>query len=573
MKATKRILAIMMCLCMVLCSFASVALAEEPTGSITIEAHDSTNATVAGKSFEVYKIFDATSDGTNTSYSWIVSGGQKLYYNFFFNADRLGENDDGDITEAVNYMVNYKKDYGDLAFSKLATELYEYAANPANGITKPTPNVAGPEDHSILIPDLTYGYYMVYDATPLDKEGNESFVRSAVMLNSVNTNVTIELKANRPQIEKTVKKHSESYGEATSANVGDTVSFKITTLVPSHTHYSGYKYYIEDKLPAGFTLKDNSLKVQILRVGETDPVDLDVGNGYDLKDTSATGMAFCVDFSNYIDVPAQDFDIDDELIITYDAVLDKNIERDAVNVNTATLWYSNDPGDGTSIGSASNTANVYSYTFVLTKFSEDADGNFSAHVRLDGAQFQIYREDATEPMEFITETVDEGGKSYIRYVVAPLDAAAEDKTTTLEVLNTADVPQGQINNSIYLGGNKGDLTIFGLAEGTYRIVETQAPNGYNLPTKPFILTITDKVDTFGFVSDLDASIEHTGDGSFGAVGGEASTLLTWAGIANQPGNTLPSTGGMGTTVFTVLGIALMAGAIAFFTSRKRSNAA
>lgn len=566
MKATKKILAILMCLCLVLCCFATVASAEEPTGSITIEAHDGTNATVVGKKFHVYKIFNATSDGVNTSYSWIEVGGKKLFYDFFFNGTRLPAKDDGDITEAVNYMVNYKKENGDLAFSKLATDLYQYAKNSENGIPEPVEKDAGDAD-SVLISPLTYGYYMIYDATSL----SGSMVRSAVMLNSVNSNVTIELKANRPQIEKKVETHSGEYGEATSANVGETVNFKITTLVPSHTHYTGYKYCIDDFLPDGFAYVDGSLKVQIQRVGAAAPADLADKAGYDFsKNPTDTNADFRVDFSNYIDVETYDFNIDDELIITYEAILDENIERDAVNVNTATLHYSNDPGNSASFGEASDSANVYSYTFVLTKFSEDANGAFSTHVRLDGAQFEIYRGDDTTPMKFITETVTDGEKSYTRYVVAPQDAT--EVKTTLEVLNTTDVPAGQINNSIYLGGHKGDLTIFGLAEGTYRIVETQAPNGYIKPTKPFILTISDTVDTFGFVSDLDAGIEHSGEGSFGAVGGEASTLLTWAGIANQPGNTLPSTGGMGTTVFTVLGIVLMAGAITFFTSRKRSNA-
>ncbi len=566
MKATKKILAIVMCVCMVLCCFATVASAEEPTGSITIEAHDGTNATVVGKKFHIFKIFNATSDGVNTSYSWIEEGGEKLFYDFFFDGNRLPDVDDGDITEVVNYMVDYKKDNGDLAFSQLATELYDYATKPENGIPDPIEKLVG-DEHSVLISPLTYGYYMIYDATTL----TGSVVRSAVMLNSVNSNVTIELKANRPQIEKTVKKHSEAYGEATSANVGDIVSFKITTLVPSHMHYKGYEYYVDDFLPDGFAYVEGSLKVQIQRVGAAAPADLADKAGYDFsKNPADTDADFRVDFSDYIDVESYDFNIDDELIITYDAILDENIERDAVNVNTATLHYSNDPGNPASIGEASNSANVYSYTFVLTKFSEDANGAFSTHVRLDGAQFEIYRGEDTTPMKFITETVTDGEKSYTRYVVAP--QGATEVKTTLEVLNTTDVPAGQINNSIYLGGYKGDLTIFGLAEGTYRIVETQAPNGYIKPTKPFILTISDTVDTFGFVSDLDAVIEHSGDGSFGAVGGEASTLLTWAGIANQPGNTLPSTGGMGTTVFTVLGIVLMAGAIAFFTSRKRSNA-
>ena len=83
MKAIKRILAILVCLCVMCSGIALAVVADEPTGSITIQNPSHSNATVAGKTFNVYKIFNATTSGTNTSYSWYEDeNGEIPFYDF-----------------------------------------------------------------------------------------------------------------------------------------------------------------------------------------------------------------------------------------------------------------------------------------------------------------------------------------------------------------------------------------------------------------------------------------------------------------------------------------------------------
>ena len=205
--------------------------------------------------------------------------------------------------------------------------------------------------------------------------------------------------------------------------------------------------------------------------------------------------------------------------------------------------------------------------FVMTKSSEDANGNFSNHTRLAGAKFKFYEKGSSEPIKFILKNVDGIG----RYFVAPADTT-ETIYTEIEVISSG-LPEGDIENSTYLGGNMGDITLFGLAEGEYEIEETVAPDGYVLPENRFSIKIEDVVDDYGNISTLTVTGDHTGNGSLGNAGGNYRNLLTWVDIANKPGAALPETGGIGTTIFTVLGIVLMAGAAAFFTSRKRSSVA
>ena len=107
MKAIKKILAVLVCLCVV-CSCAVIAVsAAEATGSITIQNPSNSNATVAGKTFNVYKIFNATTNGNNTSYSWYEKNGETPFYDFFYGewenseheivAGVLGKQDDGNV--------------------------------------------------------------------------------------------------------------------------------------------------------------------------------------------------------------------------------------------------------------------------------------------------------------------------------------------------------------------------------------------------------------------------------------------------------------------------------------------
>lgn len=568
MKAIKKILAFLVCLCVV-CSCAVIAVsAAEATGSITIQNPANSNATVAGKTFNVYKIFNATTNGNNTSYSWYEKDGKIPFYDFFYGADGVVEKNktNGNVQGAVEYLAEKNSGGNNFELSQVAEKLHDYIVT--KGIETYIPPVkAGDTAISVTIDDLSYGYYLVYDNTTL--EG--SAVRSAVMLSTVNKDAVITLKANRPQILKQIKKHNEEYGKGTSVSIGDTVTFKITTAIPSHTLYTNYTYFVEDTMHDGLTLDVDSIKVS--KSDKASQSNIELQDGYSVTTTGlSNGVDFKVDFTALMNDKTK-YEIGDELTIEYNAKVTDKIEAQKANQNTAKLTYSNDPTDLTSTGSVSDVANVYSYQFVFTKFAEDTNGVLT-NVRLAGAEFQLYRVvegQNDELIAFTTETAtNKEGVEFTKYIVAANGAGTVD-TLVVQDEGAATITLDHLN----MGGHLGDVFIFGLAEGKYKLVETKAPDGYVISDAPFGIEIVDQIGELGSVGTLTVTGHHEGEiGSIVNTNGIAESILTvWAEITNKPGSALPETGGMGTTIFTVLGIIMMVDAVAFFTSRKRSSVA
>ena len=569
MKAIKKILAILVVLCVVFSCGALAAIAAEPTGSITIQNPGNSNATVAGKTFKVYKIFDATTSGNNTSYSWYKDGGNIPFYDFFYGANGVvGQNvENGNVQGAVEFLAEKNSGGNNFELSQVAEKLHDYIVE--KNIAYVEKITASDTATSVTVSDLSYGYYLVYDDTDLSGDGT-SAVRSAVMLSNVNKDAVITLKANRPQILKQIKKHNEEYGKGTSVSIGDTVTFKITTVVPSHTLYTDYTYYVEDVMHDGLVLDVDSIKVY--------QNDIELEGDFTLTTTGLSeGVDFKVDFTALMNDDDK-YEIGDELVIIYDAKVTNAIQAQKANQNTAKLTYSNDPTSQTSTGSVSDVANVYSYQFVFTKFAEDTHGVLT-NVRLAGAEFKLFRVVEGQEDQLITfttiekthESTEEGGQAttYTQYVVAEGSAGSIDTLTTHNK-GEATISLGHLN----MGGHLGDVSIFGLAEGTYKLVETKAPDGYVIADKPFKIKIEDQIGELGSVGTLTVTGQYDGEiGNIVNTNGIAESILTvWAEITNRPGSALPETGGIGTTLFTVLGVILMAGAVAFFISRKRNSA-
>ncbi len=558
MKAIKKVLAVLACLCLVLSCAVFAVSAADPTGSITIQNPDHSDATVAGKTFNVYKVFNATTNGTNTSYSWYTdTNGDVPFYDFFYGPNGVVAKNvtDGNVQKAVEHVASITDN---LDLSQFAESLHVYVTT--NSVATYIDPVEAGASTSVKIDDLSYGYYLVYDNTDLSTPGT-SAVRSAVMLSNVNKDAVITLKANRPQVVKQVKENNGTYGKGTSVSIGDVVTFRITTLVPQHTMYTAYHYSVEDTMHDGMALNAASIKVYY------DDVLQAVGAGYDLTLAPSATVDFAVDFTDYMD----DFETNKPLVIEYDATVTNAIEAQTANQNTAKLIYSNDPTNELSTGSVEDAANVYSYQLVFTKFAQDTNGVLT-NVRLAGAEFQLYRvtDSGDELITFTTETATNvEGATFTKYIVAA-DGAGTTDTLTVHGEGAPTITLDHLN----LGGHLGDVFIFGLSEGEYKLVETKSPDGYVLPDAPFMLNVVDEIGALGSVGTLNVTGSHTGVGSIVNTKGMAESILTvWAEITNKPGAALPETGGMGTTLFTVLGVVLMAGAVAFFTSRKRSSVA
>lgn len=206
----------------------------------------------------------------------------------------------------------------------------------------------------------------------------------------------------------------------------------------------------------------------------------------------------------------------EEIVITYTAVLNETAESNTAYTNVAYVQYG-----GTD--SEESTVSVKTYDVDLVKTVNDENGK----TVLDGAKFELY-DAATAGNKIMLVKVEDG-----LYRVA----SATEKA--VEGFQSAVIDAGQV-------------TVLGLGNGTYYFEETQAPEGYNM------LTARQGFDI------ADANNEATVEGNVYVEGGVR--------VINQSGALLPSTGGVGTTMFYVLGSVMMIGAaILLVTKKKMAN--
>ncbi len=528
MKTAKRIIAVLLALTVLSLSMAFTAFAADD-GTITIRDSES-GEQVASRTFNIYKIFNATTSGSAISYQWYIPDGQTTspYYDFFYTdwngtgSSPLDPTDGkGDSQErAAQYMRSLSTD--DLIV--LSTDLYDYIE--VKDIAATATKEAGVADVNVQFTDLEYGYYLIYDAT----ENPE--MRAAVILTSVAPTSIVKLKAEKPAISK-VFNGSHKTG---SAVIGDTIKYEIATLVPDHQFFtSSYTYSVEDTVPANLRLDEASIAVK------KDGTELPASD-YTL---TVDGQTIKVNFTNVLN-----YTKGEKLTVSYDAVLGNDTKSEEHTVNTATLTYSNDPSNLSSTGTTSSSTDIHTYYVELTKVAEE-----NYQTVLNGAKFKFYRMDGDTQVPINLVKVEDG--SY-KAQVGTVAQAVE-----LETLN-------------------GKLKIDGLGAGNYSLVETVAPDGYKLPLDSFEFTVTETFASDGSsVLDYIAMTNVTTNNEFGKIveatgsishieGGSDLGYITFK-LTNEAGTQLPETGGIGTTLFTLGGILLMAVALGFFTSKRRSE--
>lgn len=309
--------------------------------------------------------------------------------------------------------------------------------------------------------------------------------------------------------------------------IGDTVTYMLVADVPAYpADADNTGYQISDNLPEGMTLNQYSVKVYGL--DENTP-NVEIGElinepDYTLTIDSAkrpvTGnlsVTFNLNFKyneikNYAKIRVVYTATANEKLKTIGQ--DNNVDG---NVNTAHLDYNNNPyGAGPTWETQTDTATVYSYGIIVKKVDK------SNNEPLSGAEFTLKKSGEPSAIQFV-------GSNGVYHVAAE----GEIGSTTLEVGDSGD--------------EMGKLVISGLDMDTYELTETKAPDGYIKLSAPVTITITD-ADPNGKVDDGSASA----DGSDGYV--ELK-------VENGKGFTLPSTGGMGTMLFTAIGTVLMGGGL------------
>lgn len=404
------------------------------------------------------------------------------------------------------------------------------------------------------ISNLDDGYYLVKDNDESLNEADDSKTRYIVQVLGNKTNVTP--KSSKPEVIKKVKENTktvtatgqtfagkEDYDVGTSYNdvadycIGDAVPFKLYGTMPDTIDdYSKYKYVFHDTLSKQFDAPD---------VGDV-TVKID--------GTDAVGANVTVDSTtNTITVTFDDIKANNKItkssIVTveYNAVLNS----DAViglsgQENKVYLTYSNNPnwtGTGTPEDNGKTPEDkviVFTYELDTTK----VDGNDDT-IKLENAKFKLSRKTATNTDEYAKVT----------------DGKLTGWTTTV----------GEATELV--SDKDGLFKVAGLDSGTYYLTETQAPSGYNSLTDSIKVeltatTVNNQTWDENAATALTA-LSVTADGNNGTV--DANKGIGSITIANNKGSTLPSTGGIGTTMFYVGGGVLVAGAGVLLITKKRAK--
>ena len=514
MKHIKKLASLLLALVMVL-SLAVTAFADEPTTySITI------NNSTAGHTYEAYQIFTgdlATNEAGNKVLSNIVWGS---------GVSEAGQTALGDAAAKAETL---KTEADAKAFAKAVAPYLTTAAGSANTVT----------DGKYVISGLAAGYYLVKDQDGSLTGDNDSYTEYIIQ---VVGNVTATPKSDVPEVQKKVKDINDStdttetdWQDSADYDIGDSIPFQLkATLADNVSSYTTYKVVFHDTLSKGLTY-NNDAKVYI---------DGTETNGFAVTATvNADGTTLTVSCD---DVKALSAVNSSAITVEYTAKLNENaVLGSAGNPNEVYLEYSNNPnksenGNNETGETPKDVVIVFTYKTIINKVD-------SENAPLTGAAFKLEK------------------------LIKGKDGAAGTWTTVKEF--TVD----ETTTS---------FTFSGLDDGQYKLTETKTPAGYNtIDPIYFVIEATHDVTADAptlktlnaYLTDANGNKQtEMKDGEsvnidLGAVDLTAGSITTT--VVNKSGSKLPSTGGIGTTIFYVLGGVLVLAAVVLLVTNKRMSGA
>ena len=342
---------------------------------------------------------------------------------------------------------------------------------------------------TVTFTGLPLGYYLV-----------STTLGTLVSLNTTATEVTIKEKNEAPSVDKQVQEDStQNWGDTNDADISQTVNFKSTIKAKK----GAQGYVLHDQMSAGLTFDANSVKVQV--------------NGADIAatnytvatsgDSLAEGDTFTVTFTqNYLDTITADTDI----VVYYSATLNANaVIAGAGNPNQIKLNY----GENSQFATEWDKTVTYTWDMEILKYANGKESDV-----LSGAKFKLLNSDQTKGATVVNGKITGWG----------------------DVANATELVTGE----------DGKIKVAGLDADSYKLVETEAPAGYNKLAQPVSFTVT--AGTVG----ADNTMSYT---------------TTVTKVENKSGTEMPSTGGMGTTLFYVIGGLVALSAAVLLVTKKRMS--
>lgn len=529
-KVIKKLLAALLAVAMV-CAMAIPAFAENSEGDVdshhTYSAFQIFKGDVEGNNIKDFKI-------SNVDWGSNIITNSEDFLAQLKAAERIGGQFEGATTaQDVLKVISRWHDSDDdsIAFARFVCHyLYSNDANPTYVVR------AG--SNALTIPEAKAGYYLFVDTTDFSKDDSyHSYNSFLLMVTKGNWNVPITPKAEKPTVEKKVYDNPDGtstgvFGSSADHAINEKFQFKLTATLPASTdhaydYYDTYAVCFKDTLSEGITYDG--------------PDSVVIKSNNNTYNTTIAPSKYTIDTKNlenqnYFEVNIHDvkacakdagFDLNDGATITFTYTAHLN-EKATVNTtsgptdnkNSVQLQYSNNPRPGDYWGTTPKSE-VYVFTYQLnnTKYHDDDNPNNV----LAGAGFRLYsNKDCTEEQEIKLKKNTTDG-TYSPYFGT--DAGDE-----------------------MFSDEHGQFNVKGLDAGTYYLKETNPPKDYSA------------------CDDTKIVISATHDGNHVSLSGNLSTTII---NKKDGGITLPSTGGIGTTIFYVVGGGLMVAAIVLLVTKKR----
>lgn len=554
-KVLKGLVAVAATAAMAVAGFAGASTAMAAEGDVTITIGSETTPASVGDVYAGYRLFDeteATVGGkTNVAYQ------KRTNWNHY---DKVAEAIK-DVDSSATLTADSKVDDFVAAIGKFdSTKTKRFAENlykslKEDGVAADANSAAVAAGAFSTTLSGPQGYYLIVQTTAANDAGK---TMSAVIVNTAGqAGVTVSPKKDTVTVSKKVQENmdgvnnpasEDNWGTAADYNIGDYVKFQLTGSLPTdYADYTSYEYTFHDTADQGLTfVNDTTHPVKVYAVNDNNKVELkqDTLTGYQVLTSDINGETFNVKFADLKKAQAEktedtvNITSSTQIVVEYYAQLNENaVLGSNGNQNKVYLQFSNNKyGEGTG-KTEEHKVTVFTFKLEVTKYGK-TDSDKEA---LNGAGFTLYK--ATK-------------------------------------VNPADLDYAKVGDEVqHTNGNVFDFT--GLDSGYYKIVETTTPKGYNT-IDPITFTVTatyNSADEPGTLTDLTvtdvkvggvASAEQTFTVNRGT--GEAGTAQIKTDVVDIPGSKLPSTGGMGTVMLYVAGIAVfvLAGATLVMALRRRN---
>ena len=507
----KKFWAILLAMMLVL-SMVTVAGASEVTGGDT-PTTDAATATITapnnGHTYEILQIFKG--DLHNKVLSNLVWG-------------KNGNGTAGDAVPEAN-INELKAQEGDVA-------VREYIVNNLLNSADPFATIGKVGEEFVASMPVPTGYYLIRDKADTLTGTNDSYTFYIVKITG---DVTITPKADTPSLVKKIQDKNDTTGETSGwqdsadYDIGDAVPYRLTaTIATNFASYKGaYKLVFHDTMEAGLTFYEGSVKVL---VGTTEIP----STSYTV--TKKDNQNFTVTIE---DVKALEYGengtkvaVGDKIHVEFAAILNENANIGSKgNLNTGYLEFANNPNsEQPEMGETpKDTVIAFTYQVVINKVNEKKEP-------LPGADFKLEKK------------------------IGDAQWVEIDRKT------------GTTAGSVF--------TFTGLDDGTYRLTETAVPAGYNkMAPVTFVVTadhtvVVDELDDttrYEVLKSLNGTAENGVITLAEQKETDNITGLT-SDVVNKSGATLPETGGIGTTIFYVLGGMMFVGAALILVVRRKAEA-